>query len=264
MILDAVNDEECLGQLTTMARELAATTLVQTVARRLKTKKAVVSWLQSLPQTDDVGQESIRFIQCDVPQRVRLFADDPNCVERALSALLLLEALDPRTPRALATVDKPARHTGLVERIGTKWRAVDLFPRRNASAEDVGKDILQGIHTYVGKPVLKFYLGETGGKVADKIGNAQDNAIGRGKSPPSSSAASPATREQQTSGGDGGKNGQEEARTSSPQGAQGTPRADAQSAERSAAAGARSVALAASPETATAAQRGWWFERRDE
>lgn len=184
MIIEPVNDVECLSQLTTIARELAPTTLVRTVAQRLGSRRAVVEWLQSLPQTDDRGDELVRFIACDVPQRVRLLPDDPNCVERALGALMLLETIDPRTTRALATVDRPLRHTGLVERERRRWRAVDLFPRRNAGTRNVnwgklGGDTLQGIHKYVGKPILKFYLGETGGKFADAIGEQQDKALGR-------------------------------------------------------------------------------------
>jgi hypothetical protein len=148
------------------------------VARRLRTTDAVVRWFQALPQVDDDGHEHVRFIECDVPQRVRLLPDDPNCVERSMGALMLLEAVDPRTPRALATIDRPLRHTGLVEKHGGRWRAVDLFPRRNATnkSAEVGKDILQGIHKYVGKPLLGAY--GLGG-VADTIGEYEDKAIGR-------------------------------------------------------------------------------------
>jgi hypothetical protein len=185
VILDPVNDRECLDQLTRFARELAPTTLVRSVAAHLASRDAVIQWLQSLPQTDDDGEEHIRFIQCDVPQRVRLLPDDPNCVERSFGALMLLEALDPKTPRALATVDKPLRHTGLVEQYGGHWHAVDLFPRRNAARNfnwgSFGKDALQGVHSYVGKPILKFYLGDTGGKVADTLGSQEDRWIGRDK-----------------------------------------------------------------------------------
>jgi hypothetical protein len=185
MILDPINDGDCLGQLTVFARELAPSTLVRSVAARLGTREAVVLWFQSLPQTDDFGDERVRVIQCDVPQRARLFPDDPNCVERSLGALMLLEVLDPKTPRALATVDQPERHTGLVEKSGSHWRAVDLFPRRNArrdfSWDSFGKDALQAVHGYVGKPILKFYLGEQGGQVADAIGDQEDKWIGREK-----------------------------------------------------------------------------------
>jgi len=176
VILDPINDEQCLGQLTRMARELAPTTLVQMVARRLGTADAVIRWLRSLPQSDDDGHEGVRFIQCDVPQRVRLLPDDPNCVERATGALMLLEVLDPRTPRALATIDRPLRHTGLVEFRSSHWSAVDLFPRRNFDWGDFGKDVLQGVHGYVGKPLLSFY--GLGG-AADQLGEAENKAIGR-------------------------------------------------------------------------------------
>src|ERR1700742_2359144 len=80
------------------------------VAAHLSSREAVIEWLQSLPQEDDVGDEKVRVIQCDVPQRVRLFPDDPNCVERSLAALLLLEVVAPKTTRALATIEKPMRH----------------------------------------------------------------------------------------------------------------------------------------------------------
>ncbi len=83
-----------------------------------------------------------------------------------MGAMMLLEALDPKTQRALATIDKPLRHTGLVE-IGSDghWHAVDLFPRRNGQRNfdwaSFGQSVLHGTHQYVGKPILKFYLGDT-------------------------------------------------------------------------------------------------------
>jgi hypothetical protein len=194
VIQDALDDEACLGQLTKFARELAPTTLVRLVARHIVDNdaeaaphEAVVRWLQSKPQADDNGTEATRYITCDVPQRVRLFADDPNCVERATDALMLLEALEqmklcPSTPRALVTIERPLRHTGLVEKRGEHWRAVDLFPRRNSrrnfSWSSFGKDVLQGVHRYVGKPLLSFY---GLGSAADSLGEAEDDAIGRGK-----------------------------------------------------------------------------------
>jgi hypothetical protein len=199
VILDPVNDVDCLGQLTVFARELAPSTLVRGVAEHLKTREAVIQWLQGLRQADDFGDEHVRFIQCDVPQRVRLFPDDPNCVERSFGALMLLDVLEPQTPRALATVDKPLRHTGLVEKSGEHWRAVDLFPRRNSgrnfSWDSFGKDVLHGVHNYVGKPVLKFYLGDTGGKVADALAEQEGKLIGdktkqeKKPTPPAASAA---------------------------------------------------------------------------
>ena len=185
MILDPINDEDCLGQLTKIARETAPTTLIMMVAKRLGSREAIIRWLQSLPQADDTGTEQVRFIQCDVPQRTRLLPDDPNCVERSVGALMLLEVVDPTTPRALATVDKPLRHTGLVEKYGDHWRAVDLFPRRNVARNfdwgELGKDVLQGVHRYVGKPLLGAY--GLGG-AADTLGEQEDKWIGRDKKKP--------------------------------------------------------------------------------
>ena len=60
MIVEPINDVECLGQLTTFARELAPSTLVHLVAKRLGTREAVILWLQSLPQADDHGDELLR------------------------------------------------------------------------------------------------------------------------------------------------------------------------------------------------------------
>jgi hypothetical protein len=78
VILDAINDTECLGQLTAFARELAPSTLVRTVAAHLRTREAVIEWFQSLPQADDFGDEHVRVIQCNVPQRARLFPTIPT------------------------------------------------------------------------------------------------------------------------------------------------------------------------------------------
>ena len=181
MIVEPINDTDCLGQLTTFARELAPSTLVRLVAQRLGTRENVILWLQSLPQADDHGDEQVRYIMCDVPQRTRLFPDDPNCVERSFGALMLLEVIDPKTPRALATVDKPLRHTGLVEQYGGHWHAVDLFPRRNATRNFEWGDLLTGTHQYVGKPILKFYLGDSGGKVADALGDQEAKLVGQDK-----------------------------------------------------------------------------------
>ncbi len=177
MIFDPTNDMQCLGQLTQMARELSPTMLVRTVARRLGNTRGVISWLRALPQTDDDGEELVQFIACDVAQRVRLFPDDPNCFERAFAALVLLEVLDPGTPRKLVTIDRPLRHTGIVEQREGRWRALDLFPRRNFDWGNFGKDLLGGVHDFVGRPLMTIYLGNAGAKLADQIGDAETRLI---------------------------------------------------------------------------------------
>jgi hypothetical protein len=192
VILDPINDRQCLDQLTQIARELVPTTLIREVARRLGSREGVIRWFQSLAQEDDDGTEQVLTIQCDVPQRIRLLPTMPNCVERSTGALMLLEVIDPKTPRALATIDKPLRHTGLVEKHGANWRAVDLFPRRNATRNfDWGKfggDVLQGVHSYVGKPLLSAY---GLGSVADTLGDYENKAIGRDKPKDSEKKGSP-------------------------------------------------------------------------
>jgi len=205
VILEPINDVDCLDQLTRIARELVPTTVIQSVAKRLGSRDEIVRWFQSLPQADDHGDEPVRFIQCDVPQRARLLPDNPNCVERATGALMLLEVVDPKTPRALATVDRPARHTGLVEQHGTHWYAVDLFPRRNLRRDfdwgGFGRDVLQGVNK-VGKPLLSAY--GLGG-VADVLGSQEDKWIGPGKSsqkkaaPPSGGNSEPPKAAQSSS-----------------------------------------------------------------
>jgi len=184
MIFDPANDGACLGQLTKMARELYRTTLVQTIARRLKSPTGVIEWLRSLPQSDDDGTERLQYIACDVDQRTRLFPSDPNCFERSFAALALLEVLEPKTARMLVSIDKPLRHTGIVEARGGRWVPIDLFPRRNADGAKIGGDILKGIHTYVGKPLLTFFLGQdTGGKLADTVGALEDKLVASGTKP---------------------------------------------------------------------------------
>ena len=50
VILDPINDVDCLSQLTTIVRELSSTTLIHTVAQHLGSREAVIRWLQSKPQ----------------------------------------------------------------------------------------------------------------------------------------------------------------------------------------------------------------------
>jgi len=210
VILDPVNDVDCLGQLTTIARELSSTTLIRTVATHLGTRDNVIRWLQSKPQADDDGKELVQFIKCDVPQRVRLLAEDPNCVERATDAMMLLEALEKMgmtyaVGRALGTVNQPVRHTGLVEKRGSHWYAVDLFPRRNGGRNfdwsSFGVGALKGVHQYVGKPILKFY---GLGSVADTIGEQEDKLGPKPAQKKAAPPSRPATQQPAATGGGSG------------------------------------------------------------
>jgi hypothetical protein len=190
VIYPPINDEGCLGQLSVWARELCRTTLVETVAHRLGSRESVLAWIRSKPQLPDRGVELFRILSCpDVPQRLRLFADDPNCVERANDALLLLEVIDPTTPRAFVTIEKPQRHTALVEKRTGKWEPLDLFSRvlpgarRDADARGTAEDVLKGTHEYVGKPLLGLFLGQTGTHLADALAS-EEQRLYRKRPPP--------------------------------------------------------------------------------
>lgn len=172
MIEDPANDRECLGQFTEDAREIARSARAYKIAAQLRTKRNVMTWLQQKPQSDDDGRERVQVTMCDVAQRDRLFADDPNCIERARDAMALFEVIDPKGRYKLVTVDRPARHTALVEWDGKQWEPVDLFPRRNAGARNVdwksvGQDTLGVVHG-VGGGILKMY---GLGSVSDSLGN---------------------------------------------------------------------------------------------
>lgn len=145
MIVDPVLDVRCLSRLTAIARHEIRNPLVaeyveriRALARRrgISVKDATILWLQELPQTDDDGSESVRAIACSPDQRTRLFPDDPNCFERALAALILLESIDPTWQYTLASIDDPLRHTGLLQRPGAayEWEPVDLFPSAGGAA----------------------------------------------------------------------------------------------------------------------------------
>lgn len=173
MIEDPANDRACLDQFTRDARELARTTFAYKLAARLRTKRNVIAWLQQKPQRDDDGTETVQVNVCDVPQRNYVFGPMPNCIERARDAMALYEVIDPKGRYKLVTIEKPLRHTALVEwdDDAKRWEPVDLFPRRNGgglrnlSWGDVGgwgKTAVQYVHP-VGKTVLGYFgLGAVG------------------------------------------------------------------------------------------------------
>lgn len=212
MIGEPINDWQCLDQVTHSARSLYLSDDALRNARRLGSRKSVIEWIQDKPQTDDTGQEDTQYIQCDVAQRLRLFAPDPNCIERARDAMILLESLEylvlaAPADRALATIEVPARgrtprelHTGLVEKRGKHWYAVDLFPRRrlaqrNASWTDQGIDSVRFAHSNIGKPALQYVFGKSvGGTAADVVGSGENALFGlvSKRRPPTKQPAPPA------------------------------------------------------------------------
>lgn|GEM_PF-2249398 len=205
MILDPVNDEACLGQLTELARELAQGTVARRMAKHLGSRRAVVEYFQSLPQSDDDGREALQYVSCDVRQRMRVFPLDPNCFERTLGALVLLEILDPAIRRLAVTIDAPARHTGVVERLGDRWRALDVFPGRDVypwvtfgkilrsggpmrPSRDVSAQDVFGVLHPIGKGILGIF---GAGSIADQLGKVEQDAGLLAKDPPTTTTTQP-------------------------------------------------------------------------
>jgi len=115
-----LNDRKCLAQVSEVAASLARNQdpVLAEIAGRFRDTKALASWIRSLPQKDDEGDpaDGPKVGACEPPQRLRIPAEDPNCVERAALYAAAAELIDPRPVRQLVTVDTPiGRHTFPVE-----------------------------------------------------------------------------------------------------------------------------------------------------
>lgn len=115
-----VNDHDCLAQITELIVGLVrqGDAAIVELAGRLDTTDALAAWIRSLPQRDDSGDpaDGPKADACDPPQRIRIPAPDPNCVERSALYAAVAELIDPRPTRQLATIDTPiGRHTFLIE-----------------------------------------------------------------------------------------------------------------------------------------------------
>ena len=92
--------------------------MIAEIASKHRTTAGLAAWIRSLPQRDDDGDkhDGPKVETCEPPQRLRLPAEDPNCVERAALYLAAGELIDPRPVRQLATLDTPmGLHTFPVE-----------------------------------------------------------------------------------------------------------------------------------------------------
>ncbi|MBL8624433.1 MAG: hypothetical protein JNK64_24205 [Myxococcales bacterium] len=137
MIATPENDHACLDAITDeiAGRLRERDPAIVAIAEAHPTTDALAQWLRSLPQRDDDGtpHDGPKVDACDPPQRLRLPAADPNCVERAATYLAAAELIDPAPVRALATTNTPGGlHTYPVE----DGRPVVLDPQisRNALA----------------------------------------------------------------------------------------------------------------------------------
>jgi hypothetical protein len=72
VIVDPLNDAECLGQLTAIASEGTTNPEIKTLAARFRSTKALAKWIRGLPQRDDTGEANDGpRVMCDVGQRAR-------------------------------------------------------------------------------------------------------------------------------------------------------------------------------------------------
>ena len=114
------NDLHCLGSITEVVAELVEgrDEVIAEIARKHRTTASLAAWIRSLPQRDDDGDQADgpKIETCEPPQRLRLPAEDPNCVERAALYVAAGELIDPHPVRQLATLDTPmGLHTFPIE-----------------------------------------------------------------------------------------------------------------------------------------------------
>ena len=120
MIALPFNDQTCLGSITEVIAELVEheDPVLAEIASKHKTTGSLAAWIRSLPQRDDDGaaKDGPKVEACEPPQRLRIPAGDPNCVERAALYVAVAELIDPEPVRQLATLDLPVgMHTFPVE-----------------------------------------------------------------------------------------------------------------------------------------------------
>jgi hypothetical protein len=114
------NDLTCLGKISEIVARVVEERpawLVELAARFANTEELAV-WIRSLPQRDDEGTpgDGPKVIACEPWQRLRLPAEDPNCVERSALYLAVAELIEPWPVRRLSTLDFSwGRHTFPIE-----------------------------------------------------------------------------------------------------------------------------------------------------
>jgi hypothetical protein len=137
------NDLTCLGSITEVVAQLVAQRAPKLVelAAQYPTTEALAAWIRSLPQRDDDGvpDDGPKVDACLPPQRLRIAANDPNCVERAATYLGVAELIDPMPFRQLATLDFDwGRHTFPIE----NGAPIVLDPR--VTADDLARALEPG------------------------------------------------------------------------------------------------------------------------
>src|SRR5206468_4130270 len=92
--------------------------VITEIAEKHPTTASLAAWIRTLPQRDDDGddKDGPKVEACEPPQRLRIPAPDPNCVERSALYVAVAELIDPEPVRQLATLDTPiGLHTFPIE-----------------------------------------------------------------------------------------------------------------------------------------------------
>ena len=137
------NDHRCLASVTEVVAELVRNEdpIISELAAKHPTTESLASYIRSLPQRDDTGDkdDGPRIEACDPPQRLRIPAENPNCLERGALYLAVAELIDPHPVRQLATLDTPiGMHTFPIE----NGAPVILDPRVPRNCLDCGVQFL--------------------------------------------------------------------------------------------------------------------------
>ena len=114
------NDLRCLGSITEVIAELVKheDEVLAEIAAKHTTTASLAAWIRTLPQRDDQGEpeDGPKVDVCEPPQRLRIPAPDPNCLERAALYVSVAELIDAEPVRQLATLDTPiGLHTFPIE-----------------------------------------------------------------------------------------------------------------------------------------------------
>ena len=139
MIAAPHNDRTCLDAVTREVIDLIEfeDPMLVAIADEHGSPEELAGWIRSLPQRDDTGLpcDGPKVEACRPPQRLRVPADDPNCVERSALYLGAAELLDPEPVRRLATVETASGpHTFPTE----DGRPVILDPTQSRNALRAG------------------------------------------------------------------------------------------------------------------------------
>lgn len=106
---NALDDDLCLGAITEEAARIVRERdpALLAAVEPYDSPEDLAAALRAKPQRDDEGIpcDGPKVAACRPAQRLRLFADDPNCVERSFDWMVGAELLDPTPVRRLATVE---------------------------------------------------------------------------------------------------------------------------------------------------------------